>query len=407
VGETNTNLPPLKQLHGRLRRITERLARELARPGGTAPEWSDLDWQLARAVAALHGVSALLATKLRWSGPRDWQDFLAEQRGHVEVRHRRIEQLLRQLDVLARKEAVSLVGLKGAALHACGLYRAGERPMADIDLLVHPQQSASATRLLESLGYSERFATPRHKVFMPQVAAPTAAVGEHADNYLKIELHERITECLPYRSVDVTALVRPRDTHPGLIGYPSRAAMLSHLLIHAAGAIAFRSVRLLHLNDLALVASSMSNADWQELLVRATERVSPWWALPPLQLTARYFDIVIPDEVLKELAAVCPWNLRRITHRQSLSDASFSFLWIEAFPGIGWSRSISELLEYMGARIRPGREVMRLRQIQAETETAAAHSQWSKLSQGQRLVRWLTSRQPRMDTLHAVRRALQ
>jgi hypothetical protein len=407
VGETNTNLPPLKQLHGSLRRITERLARELARPGDTAPEWSGLDWQLARAVAALHGISPLLATKLRWSGPPDWQEFLTEQRGHVAARHRRIEQLLSQLDVRAREAAVGIVGLKGAALHACGLYRAGERPMADIDLLVHPQQTARATGLLESLGYYERYATRRHKVFMPEVAAQTAAVGEHADNYLKIELHEQIGECLPCRSVDITALVRPRDTHPGLVGYPSRAAMLSHLLIHAAGAMSFRGVRLLHLNDLALVASSMSNADWQELLARATQSATAWWALPPLQLTARYFEIAIPAEVLKGLAAVCPWNLRRIAYRRSVSDASFSFLWMEAFPAIGWSRSISEALEYMSARIRPDREARRLRQMLVETQIAVAHSPWGKLNQGQRIVRWLTSRQPRIDTLHAVRSVLQ
>ncbi len=51
--------------------------RELAQPGEAAPDWSDFEWQLARAVAAMHGVSPLLATQLKWQGPPRWQPFLA------------------------------------------------------------------------------------------------------------------------------------------------------------------------------------------------------------------------------------------------------------------------------------------------------------------------------------------
>jgi len=124
-------LPPPQELHATLRKITERLAAELALPSDTAPDWSELEWKLARGVAAIHGVSSLLASALEWDGPPGWKLFLAAQRVQVAARHQRIEALLSQLDSRSREESVALMALKGAALHSLGLYRAGERPMAD------------------------------------------------------------------------------------------------------------------------------------------------------------------------------------------------------------------------------------------------------------------------------------
>jgi AcrR family transcriptional regulator len=313
---------------------------------------------------------------------------------------------LSRLDARSREEDITLVGLKGAALHGLGLYRAGERPMADIDLLVHPKQAQGAREVLESLGFSEAFANWKHKVFMPEVRDTHATIGEHAQNYLKIELHERIAEILPLRARDVTESVYPRSPHPGLNAYPSKAALLIHLLIHAASAMAYRALRLLHLHDIALVSARMSNADWDELLALGRNTDGPWWALPPLQLTARYYDAAVPTPVLDALAEHCQWHLRRLARHQSLSDASLSYLWIEAFPGIGWSRSLSEVMEYVASRLRPAKETLRLRKVFTQTEVALSHSEWSHLSQGQRMLRWMMSRQARADTMHAVRMAL-
>jgi hypothetical protein len=131
-------LPPPKVLQGALRKITEQLAAELVRPTDLAPDWSDFEWRLARAVAAVHGISPLLSSRLKWAGPPGWRPFLQAQRAHVANRQRRFQELLSQLDTRAREQELALVGLKGTALHALGLYTAGERPMADIDLLVHP-----------------------------------------------------------------------------------------------------------------------------------------------------------------------------------------------------------------------------------------------------------------------------
>jgi len=89
-------LPLHEPLQATLRKITERLAAELAKPSLVAPDWSPIEWQLARAVAVIHCVSPLLSGSLRWEGPAHWRDFLAGQKAQVTDRHRRIQELLDQ-----------------------------------------------------------------------------------------------------------------------------------------------------------------------------------------------------------------------------------------------------------------------------------------------------------------------
>ena len=399
-------LPLEEPLRRTLRKITERLAQELAAPTLLAPDWSPIEWRLARAVAVIHCVSPLLSGSLRWEGPSPWQDFLTNQKAHVATRHGRIQQLLDRIDARCREEGIAVVGLKGAALHSMGFYRAGERPMADVDLLVQAADGTRISQVLESLGFLESFATWKHGVFVPNNCNLHPGLGEHADNYLKIELHTRIAEILPLRLTDVTDSVYPRRPHPGLNAYPSKAALLVHLLIHAAGAMAYRALRLLNLHDIALVSSRMAGSDWDELLKPGPGINRRWWALPPLQLTARYYSEAVPTEVLAALAARCPWALRHVSRHRRLSDVSLSYPWIEAFPGIGWSQSFAEIVEYIGGRIWPNKEMRRQRAVRSETDFVASQTQWCGLSQRQRMLRWLTSRPLRVETLHAVRLAL-
>ena len=133
--------PPPAVVQAALFKITETLAGELARPTDSTPDWSDFEWSIAKAVAAMHGVSPLLSTSLRWRGPAGWVNFLEEQRVHTANRHARIGELLRRLDQSTQEEGIAAMALKGAALHALGLYTAGERPMADLDLLVRPRDA--------------------------------------------------------------------------------------------------------------------------------------------------------------------------------------------------------------------------------------------------------------------------
>jgi hypothetical protein len=396
-------LPPLKLLKHGLRRTTETLAAELAlaQPGTAMPRWTELEWRLASAAAVAHGVSPLLCRFSTWQHPH-WRRFLVDQRQHVIQRHERIVALLSRIDAGAREAGLPMVALKGAALHALGMYTPGDRPMADVDLLVDEAHADATATLLLTLGYEESFAQWKHRVFKPTSGHDVAGLGEHRDTPINIELHTRIHERLPITTVDITAQVSPHHVHPGINPYPSLGALMAHLLLHAAGNICGRSVRLLHLNDIALLATRMVPADWEVLWAGE----SPWWALPPLRLVARYYRDAIPKPVLARLQRDCPPLLRAVARRQTLTRVSCSNLWLHALPGVEWSRSLSEATRVLKNRLRPTQESVRERADMVRTQVWLQGQSWVTLGHRRRLLTWLTRPVPRMDTLYVVRKAL-
>jgi len=256
------------------------------------------------------------------------------------------------------------------------------------------------------LGFYESSASWKERVFVPVEGHAARGWGEHSGNDLKVELHERICERLPWRITDVSEGIFPSPAHPGLNAYPSNASLMTHLLLHAAGSMAFQALRLLHLHDLAQLASRMTEQDWDALVESEACGEGLWWAYPPLQLTSRYFPGRIPAGVLKALADVCPYFLDKATRHQTLYDVSFSYLWVDALPGIGWSRSFREILAYAARRVWPGSAHIAQREHVANTEAWASQSRWSRLSQGRRILRWIISRPTRTLTVHAIRTAL-
>ncbi|MET0550958.1 MAG: nucleotidyltransferase family protein [Xanthomonas sp.] len=392
---------PLRRIGRGLRLATETLAQELARPGAPMPDWSGLHWQLAAAAAVAHGVAPLLSQRSQWPD-RAWRTFLDGQREHVAHRYQRIAALLQRIDALAQTAGLAIVPLKGAALHALGLYRPGDRPMADIDLLVRPEDAERAATLLGALGYVAEFAQWKHQTFRPANAQAVPALGEHRDTPINIELHVRIQERLPLRAVDLGVRILPRDGTPGLNPYPSNGALMSHLLLHAAGGLCSRSLRLMHLHDLALLAPRMRASDWQVLT-----GADAWWAWPPLRLMLRYYRAAIPSAVLKQLRAQCPPLLRLRARSLDLTAASCSQLWLPALPGIEWARSRREVLDYLRQRLQPSAESRQERAEMIRTQLWLQGQDWVRLPQRRRVLQRLLHPVPRMDTLYAVRTALQ
>jgi Uncharacterised nucleotidyltransferase len=394
--------PRPKVLHFTLRMITETLARELVRPSRSAPDWSEFEWSIARAVAAMHGISSLLLRSLTWQGPEDWQQFLEQQRIHIAKRHARFDDLLERVDRRSRAACIAVIALKGVALHEMGLYEPGERPMADIDLLVRPADADGMAGILESLGYREVKKTWKERAFDPVNESVYFGLGEHSNSSVKVELHERICERLPWRITDVSDSIFPLEPHSGLNAYPSKASLMIHLLLHATGSMAGQALRLLQLHDLMLLSSKMSHADWDQVLAVP----SLWWAYPPLELTSRYYPSSVPDRVLAQLAGECTYLLRRTARCATLYDVSYSYLWVDAFPGIEWSQSFGDIVSYAARRAWPSGKHLELRASVAKSRGWDSQSQWAPMPQWRRILRWVISRPTRPLTMHAVRAAL-
>lgn len=395
--------PSLRTIKHRLHTATEQLAQELAQPGNASPHWDRLQWQLAAAAAAAHGVSPLLQRRSLWRNA-EWKKFLSDQRGHVEDRHRRIALLLTRIDAAARSAGIALVGLKGTALHRLGVYLPGDRPMADIDLLVEPQHASAAAGQLCALGYVASFEQWKHQVFKPVQSQAVAGLGEHRDAPITIELHMRIQERLPVSSVEITARIRPERPQPGLNSYPSIGALMSHLLLHAAGGICHRTLRLMHLHDLALLATRMGPRDWEQLWDDTS--MQPWWALPPLLMMQRYYGAVVPATVMARLHAACPPLLRLQVARQTLTAVSCSNLWLSALPGIEWSRSLGEARQYLRNRMLPSAESRKEREDMLQTQLWLQDHPCVRQTQARRLMTRLARPVPRTDMLYVVRAAL-
>jgi hypothetical protein len=274
--------------------------------------------------------------------------------------------------------------------------------MADIDLLVRPAAAAKAAELLVSLGFCQSDVTWKERIFTAIDERDPAECGEHSNNSVKIELHERICEQLPWRLTDASEFIFPAQPHPGLNAYPSKGALMRHLLLHAAGSMVFQGLRILQIHDIALLAARMSALDWDEIAVSNGKDAYMWWAFPPLELVSRYYESKVPARVLAVVHDRCSYFLRALARRKSMVDVSYSYLWVRAFPGIEWSQSITELLAYAASRVRPSAGHLADRSRVATTQSWARGDKWSTMSQGRRIFRWLTSRQTRPIAMHAI-----
>jgi hypothetical protein len=401
-------IPSLTKVADSLRKTTESLAHEIAVPTNEAPRWTEFEWRICRAVAAMQGIASVLHQRLCWRGPEGWQTFLQEQRDQSVQRHGLIADLLSTIDSQARREGLALLALKGAALHAIGIYAAGERPMGDIDLLIRSCDGIKITRLLRDCGYEAAFSSNRHQVFKPRMrSVPTAdRLGEHVDSPIKIEVHTCIEEHLPVKLVNITQFLCTPAMQAGLNPYPTKVSLLLHLLLHAAGNIRARALRLIQLHDIALMVARIQPNEWEELLAIRPNGEGLWWALAPLMLTARYYPMTLPSSIFANLSAECPWLLCKLARRQRLADVSWSNIRIAAFPGLEWSRTPLEALNFAGSRIWPSRGARLELDLGAAEIPGASTVPWYGISHPARILRWIFSRPPRVQTLLCVRAAL-
>jgi hypothetical protein len=312
------------------------------------------------------------------------------------------------IDLQARHENTSIVALKGAALHTKGLYASGERPMGDIDLLVRADEVLSAERLLEACGYEAAFSSRRHQVFRPLGKGIPIGdmLGEHADSPIKIELHTRIAERLPVTEVEITQFVLSPTMQGGLNPYPSLGSLMIHLLLHAAGNMRARALRLIQLHDISLLAARFSSNDWAEFLATFANDRSIWWAYAPLMLTAQYYPRVIPPDVIERLRLDSPLLLSRFVRHQRLTAVSWSNIRIEAFPGLEWSRTLPEAFKFIRSRIWPSREARQELKEGAAQIPNSSSIPWYGLAHPTRILRWVFSKPPRVQTLLSIRAAL-
>jgi hypothetical protein len=399
MSNLHPDLPAFPIVEAALRAATDRLVGELCAPGDRAPEWNEFEWGIARSVSVMHGISGLLASRLRWRGPDSWQVFLTEQHQYMRQRDEHARKLVAILDRETRHAGIACVPLKGAALLALGLHGSGERPMSDVDVLVAPEQAEAMTTVLRAIDYTPTHSCQRHTVFAPMDRVMPRRFGEHPDVPFRIEVHPGVTENLPVTLVDVTDRIWPDSNHAGNNPYRSTAALMCHLLLHAAGNMRANALRHIQLIDVALLARRMNPAQWAELLGTPSQADRAWWMYPVMGLTSRMIPGAIPADVLAATRAVCPALLRARSDRQTLNSVSWSNLRIAALPGYEWSRTPLELLRFARSRLLPRRQALNEVADTVTQQPDLLCIPWYQQSHLKRILRWVTSRPPRVQTM--------
>ena len=383
-----------------LAHVTERLAAELHEPASKAPEFTPLEWQIARAVVAIHGIAGLLLARSSWPQVAGWRKFLETQTSATRRRYETISRLAVEIDSAAHEQNVGLIALKGLALHWLGVYEAGERPMADLDLLVESTAWRSAQELLESLGFQEVERSWKNSEFERAAAKRTFGIAELEYQTDKIDLHRHLKEKLGSEFVSMR-IGGSAPARRGLSPYPSNAQFMRHLILHAAGGMASRSLRAIQLADIMRLARRLTSEEWRE------STFGEWWIYPPLALVSRYFPGAIPLEVLSSSRSRCPRKLAGRADRWILTELSVSDPRLLAFPAMAWCRGIRETVSYIRSRAIPERDESRTFRALPERHAFARGQRWFLMSQPVRILMWLLRRPSRPATMYAVSQALR
>jgi hypothetical protein len=93
--------------------------------------------------------------------------------------------------------------------------------------------------------------------------------------------------------------------------------------------------------------------------------------------------------------------------RTTLTRVSWSNLRIHAFPGIYWSRSPLDAMRYARQRFIPDRTAISELEVKVAAQPALYQVPWYALGHGQRILRWVVSRPPRVQTIVSLRGAIE
>jgi hypothetical protein len=263
----------------------------------------DLDWAAFLAEATAHGLVPLVHGGLRalTSPPPEWvvTALRADRIVAALQRHAEFEAALGQTLHTLRGAGLEPIILKGGALTYLAYPTPGLRTMADIDLLLRPEQLDQASVALRAAGYFMLpDYLPDHHHHLPPLITP--------DGRFAIELHHHVLpEANPYR-LDIDA-IRSRAQRrqlgkvEALVLTPED--MLLHLCVHLAWGHRYQWFPLRTLVDiLALTSQAQPAVDWGRFVSVAEQTRTAGAVYWPLYLSQVWLQARVPDGVLRRLA---------------------------------------------------------------------------------------------------------
>ncbi|HUU82739.1 MAG TPA: nucleotidyltransferase family protein [Phycisphaerae bacterium] len=337
------------------------LARCLVGAHGPADDirCESVDWPpLVRAACDvwLGGVLLEAIERRRWPVPLPQMQQLRWQARQIRQNNVRMSQRLARISRTLRDRGVDVLLLKGAALNLTVYDHPGLRAMADVDLMVRPEQVAHAQAVLRTL----RFRKGRDQVrddFFPKYYYELEYTAERPWP-LRIDVHARLLRPLRYaRTIPDDALwrdARLTDFEGGQVLIPSPGNMLIHLAAHAAchGA---RPLRWLY-DIKRLLDVERTAIDWDIVVGRAGD----WGLSLPvrvgLERTEQVFGPTAPPEAMTALGRARVTAADRLTlwhaPRDEKHPVGHVLVNLLCTPGLRFRAG------YLGAMLLPGRRHM-------------------------------------------------
>lgn len=281
--------------------VCDTLPRWLNQAPSQMPDWPPEIWKTFKFVCRVHGVAPLLHETLREC---EWLDdsiksWLAEQ---YQFNVRRIAKMhadLAEILALFEVDHIPLMPLKGSILSVTFYKEPGLRPMADLDLLIQPQDLAASISLLGRLGYEQEVVHWKHTSFIkPDNRRVVSTQCEHPDNPRGLELHLFCRETFGGPAVDLTTLMWHKAGSGKLLGekavVPAPEALWLHLVVHATYHLWQGQGRLIHLVDLAQVTPHLDDPP------AVLNTVDARFTYPSLALLKNHFPAAIDEALLAD-----------------------------------------------------------------------------------------------------------
>jgi len=262
--------PPARLANALTRVLATWLERpDPARVRATVAGWGPDTWMTFRRVIVMHGLAPHLArgapsSVVAGSLPNDVRAWLAAQDDLNAQRIRRMHADLGAILAAAAAAGIEVMPLKGALLTTMPGADPYRRPMADLDLLVHPPDRAPMSAILDGLGYRrevDRAPRPTHDVYLdPGGGRLVSTAGEHPDNPRRVEVHTEVKRHLWawVDDDDLTAALWSEAERGAVLGEPATLprpeTLFAHLSIHASSDLLVGRGRLVQWVDLAAAA---------------------------------------------------------------------------------------------------------------------------------------------------------
>lgn len=299
------------------------MAEWLNQPEPQNPDWSAKTWQTFQFASRVHGVGPLLYYKLAeapWL-PEAPKNRLAEQYQLNSQRLAKMHAELKAVLGLFRGPQLPVMPLKGSILSTAYYAEAALRPMADLDLLIRPEDFSPAAQLLGQLGYQQEVVHWKHTEFSrPDNRQIVSTAGEHPDNPRRLEIHLHCRESFGGPLVELTELMWRNAMPESLLGepvlLPQPDVLWLHLLVHATYHLWQGKGRLLHLVDLTLLLPHLSDP------LALLNSVEARFTYPSLVLLKKYFPTTLDNFLLTSQQERVSPSFRRWAESRDLVNTS-------------------------------------------------------------------------------------